>query len=142
MTVLFQIIDILLQVASTILFAQAIMSLLLVFSGFSCARPIFTDSVPTPDSHDCCPHSQTAAETVADLNPTFPPCHDGACLQTLDHHVTQYGFTSNQPDPPTPVLLIATELAPDWQSGIRSLSFRAIDPVHPPPLQRSRVLRL
>ncbi|MDG4583523.1 MAG: hypothetical protein P9E67_05475 [Candidatus Competibacter sp.] len=112
--------------------------LLLALSGQSCPMPAFANFAPSSAARDCCHRSLATADAPADP----VSCHEGSCLQAPDHRGIGPGSLVGQLDWPAS-LLAAISLPPDWLGDMRPLPFPAVHPAaRPPPLQRSRVLRL
>ncbi len=114
--------------------------LLLAFRAHAC--PMLFDADPAPSStHHGCHHDTVTPPDI----PTVPaplPCHDGVCLQAFGdqgefdlHHLLANGLDWPAPN------ITSGWLPPDWSSR-RYLPPPFVTAVGPPPLQRSRVLRL
>ena len=113
--------------------------LLLAFRAHAC--PMLFDADPAPSSTHGCHHDAVTPPDIPTV-PTPLPCHDGACLQAFSAQtgLDSYHLSVNGLD--WLALNIASGwLPPDWSSRHYSLPL-FIAAVGPPPLQRSRVLRL
>ncbi len=113
--------------------------LLLAFRAHAC--PMLFDADPAPsNTHGC--HHDAAVTSDVFTAPMPLPCHDGACLQAFGgqsefdwHHLPANGLDWLAPN------ITGGWLPPDWSSR-RYLPPPFVTAVGPPPLQRSRVLRL
>jgi hypothetical protein len=116
-----------------------LLALLLAFRVHACPMPVEADTTPS-DIHNCCPSAAAHVDTPAD--PGRLPCSDGPCLQAFGEYggLDVYLPSANEPDPPAPTLVV--EWLPPDGSGRHDVPPPFTDAVGPPPLQRSRVLRL
>ncbi|HRX70094.1 MAG: hypothetical protein KDJ22_17010 [Candidatus Competibacteraceae bacterium] len=114
-----------------------LLALLLAFRAHACLLPTGADPAG-PAIHDCCP------DEVANVlvNSASSPCHDDPCLQAPGEYngLQTYLPSANEPDQPAPIRVV--EWLPPDGARRHSVPHPFIPAVGPPPLQRSRVLRL
>ena len=114
---------------------------LLAFGGRFCPMPVYAASVPPPAAQDC--HSGRSVSPDTPVT-RLAPCHDGACLRAAGHDglTEQLGPLAHSADDVPQPLAVADQLPSDWATGNRPQPVVSVSATGPPPIQRSRVLRL
>ncbi|MCB1820596.1 MAG: hypothetical protein KDI73_03300 [Candidatus Competibacteraceae bacterium] len=113
--------------------------LLLAFRVHACPMLTGVDSAP-PASHDCC--LGKAANSAAPVDPNPSSCHEGSCLQAPGEYNGLQAYLPSPNEPDQPALMRVVEWPPPDGARRHSVPSPFIPAVGPPPLQRSRVLRL